>query len=86
MGVVAEYERELTKARQAEGIAKAKAEGCFKGGVVRFDPEIIMNLYAQKVGTMKIARQLNCSRQTVWRVLGANKIGLTSQADTVSST
>ena len=37
LGAVAEFERDLMKERQAEGIAKAKAEGKYKGQYVKFE-------------------------------------------------
>ncbi len=39
MGVFAEFETAIRRERQMEGIAKAKAEGVYKGRKPSIDPE-----------------------------------------------
>lgn len=69
LGVFAEFETNLRKERQAEGIAAAKARGAYKGGKARIDPEAVRRLAAEGVRPAHIARQLGISRGTVYRFL-----------------
>ena len=46
LGVFAEFETNLRKERQTEGIEAAKARGVYKGGKPRIDPEAIRKLVA----------------------------------------
>ena len=49
LGVFAEFETNLRKERQAEGIEAAKARGVYKGGKPRIDPEAVRKLAADGV-------------------------------------
>ena len=49
LGVFAEFETNLRKERQAEGIHAAKARGVYKGGKARIDPEMVRRLAAEGV-------------------------------------
>lgn len=69
LGVFAEFETNLRRERQAEGIEAAKARGVYKGGKARIDPEAVRNLAAQGVRPAHIARELGISRGTVYRFL-----------------
>jgi len=69
LGVFAEFETNLRRERQAEGIAAAKARGVYKGGKARIDPQAIRNLAEAGVKPAHIARQLAISRGTVYRFL-----------------
>ena len=69
LGVFAEFETNLRKERQAEGIAAAKARGAYKGGKRRIDPDAVRRLAAAGVKPAHIARQLGISRGTVYRFL-----------------
>ena len=40
IGSIAEFERSIMLARQLEGIAKAKAEGKYRGGIPRLAPRL----------------------------------------------
>ena len=71
LGVFAEFETNLRKERQAEGIAAAKARGVYKGGKPRIDPEAVRKLAADGMRPAHIARQLGISRGTVYRFLPA---------------
>ena len=57
--------------RQREGIAKAKAEGKFKGRVptARRQADKIQALAAEGLGPVEITKRLEISRSSVWRVL-----------------
>lgn len=72
IGSIAEFERNILLERQKEGIAKAHAEGKYKGRVSqpvldRLDE--ITALYGQGVGPQAIAKKLSVHRSSVWRVL-----------------
>lgn len=69
LGVFAEFETNLRKERQTEGIEAAKARGVYKGGKARIDPDAVRKLAAEGVKPAHIARQLGISRGTVYRFL-----------------
>jgi hypothetical protein len=61
LGMVAQMERRFIKERQREGIARAKADGVYRGGKRRLDlKETSMN--AAGLGPAAIAAALGCSR------------------------
>lgn len=69
LGVFAEFETNLRKERQAEGIAAAKLRGVYKGGKPRIDPDAVRLRAAQGMRPAHIARELGISRGTVYRFL-----------------
>jgi DNA invertase Pin-like site-specific DNA recombinase len=69
LGVFAEFETNLRKERQLEGIAKAKAAGVYKGRPVSIDPMRIQQLKAEGMGPSQIAKQLGIARASVYRAL-----------------
>lgn len=69
LGVFAEFETNLRRERQMEGIAAAKARGVYKGGKARIDPEAVRALAMDGMRPSHIARQLGISRGTVYRFL-----------------
>ena len=83
LGVFAEFETNLRKERQAEGIAAAKARGVYKGGKARIDPELVRKLAAEGVRPAHIARQLNISRGTVYRFLPSSQVAGEAAPDTI---
>ncbi|MBP2304607.1 helix-turn-helix domain-containing protein [Azospirillum melinis] len=68
---VAEFERDIMLERQREGIAKAKAEGKYKGRkpTAQAKAEDVMALKAQGVGASEIAKRLGIGRASVYRIL-----------------
>src|ERR1700752_2426103 len=58
LGVFAEFETNLRKERQLEGIAKAKAAGVYKGRKPTVDVVRVRALQAQALGPTKIAKAL----------------------------
>jgi len=55
-GVFAEFETNLRKERQAEGIAAAKARGVYKGRKAKIDAAVVRKLrYEEKLGPAEIA-------------------------------
>lgn len=69
LGVFAEFETNLRKERQLEGIAKAKAEGVYKGRKPTIDINRVRSLKAQGMGPVAIAKQLKIGRASVYRAL-----------------
>ena len=71
LGVFAEFETNLRRERQAEGIAAAKARGVYKGRKAKIDPAAIRQLREEeKIGPAAIARRLGIGRASVYRALG----------------
>lgn len=73
MGAVAEFERGLMLERQREGIAKAKADGRYKGRAPTAQAKAaeVLALDAEKVPRTEIAKRLGIGRASVYRVLDA---------------
>ena len=71
VGAIAQFEREMMLERQREGIAKAKAEGKYKGRqpTARAKTDDVRTLHRQGVAPVEIARQLGISRASVYRCL-----------------
>ena len=69
LGVFAEFETNLRRERQLEGIAKAKAEGVYKGRPPSIDPAKVRELKAKGLGGTEIAKMLKISRGSVYRML-----------------
>lgn len=69
MGAFAEFERSIIRKRQAEGIAKAKVRGVYKGRKATIDAREIMSLKESGLGASAIAKQLGIGRASVYRVL-----------------
>jgi DNA invertase Pin-like site-specific DNA recombinase len=71
LGVFAEFETNLRKERQLEGIAAAKEKGVYTGRKPTLDPAEIRRLAAEGVGPTEIASRLNISRASVYRLANA---------------
>ena len=72
LGVFAEFETNLRRERQLEGIRAAKAKGVYKGRKPSIDPAEVRRLReAEGLGPSAIARRLGIGRASVYRVLGA---------------
>jgi DNA invertase Pin-like site-specific DNA recombinase len=72
LGVFAEFETNLRRERQMEGIAQAKAKGVYKGRKPSIDPVEVQRLrLEEKLGATAIARRLGIGRASVYRVLAA---------------
>ena len=69
MGAFAEFERNIIKKRQAEGIAKAKAKGVYKGTKKRINRDKVHQMKADGHSTYKIAEEMGISRMSVHRIL-----------------
>jgi len=68
----AEFEADLRKERQADGIAKAKAAGVYKGRPATIDRDHVQHLRKDGWGAAAIARHLKISRASVYRAMGAD--------------
>ena len=71
LGVFGEFETNLRKERQMEGIAKAKERGVYKGRKPSVDVEKIKELKAEGLGASAIAKQMGIGRASVYRALGS---------------
>src|SRR6476659_214475 len=69
LGVFAEFETNLRRERQLEGIAKAKAEGVYRGRKASIDPARVKQLKQDGLRPTEIARTLKIGRASVYRVL-----------------
>lgn len=70
LGVFAEFETNLRRERQMEGIARAKAKGVYKGRKPTIDSTEIRRLRTEEnLGATAIARRLGIGRASVYRVL-----------------
>ena len=71
LGVFAEFETNLRRERQLEGIKAAKAKGIYKGRKPSIDAAELRRLRdEEKLGPAAIARRLKIARASVYRVLG----------------
>lgn len=70
MGAFAEFERAIIRKRQAEGIAKAKTRGVYKGRPGKIEKTRIIELRETGMQPTKIAREMKISRASVYRALG----------------
>lgn len=76
MGAFAEFERNLIRERQREGIAIAKSKGAYKGRKPALSPEQQVSLCEQvKAGAKKsdLVRQFGISRQTLYNLLARSR-------------
>src|SRR4029453_2478427 len=71
MGSFAEFEREIMLERQREGVARAKADGKYKGRVPTAQRKAaeVIQLRGQGVRPEQIAKKVGISRASVFRVL-----------------
>jgi DNA invertase Pin-like site-specific DNA recombinase len=70
LGVFAEFETNLRKERQLEGIAKAKAAGVYKGRKPTVNVVRVKALKQDGLGPSAIAKALGIGRASVYRALG----------------
>jgi DNA invertase Pin-like site-specific DNA recombinase len=69
LSVFSEFETNLRKERQMEGIARAKAAGVYKGRKASIDVSRVRKLKADGLGASEIADTLKIGRSSVYRVL-----------------
>lgn len=76
IGAVAQFERAMIKERQLEGIALAKKRGVYKGRKPKLTDALIQEIkgrVSKKVPKAQIARDLNISRETLYKALKASE-------------
>mgnify|MGYP003315750431 CR=1 FL=1 len=69
LGVFGEFETNLRKERQMEGIAKAKERGVYKGRKPSVDVDRVKELKTEGLGASAIAKQMGIGRASVYRAL-----------------
>lgn len=69
LGVFAEFETNLRKERQMEGIARAKAAGVYRGRKPHINADVVKRLRDKGERPSAIARQLGIGRASVYRAL-----------------
>ena len=70
----ADFETNLRRKRQLEGIAAAEAKGVYKSRKLSIDvAEVRRQRDVEKFGPAAIARRLGIGRASVYRVLGTHK-------------
>jgi len=78
LGAVAEFETDIRKERQREGIERAKAAGVYKGRQRTVDAEQVRSLRKQGLGATDIATKLGIARASVYRALKDDDVAFTS--------
>jgi DNA invertase Pin-like site-specific DNA recombinase len=75
LGAIAQFEREVMLERQREGVAKAKAEGKYKGRAptARAKAPQVLRLHSEGVGPTEIAKRVGIGRASVYRILEAGQ-------------
>lgn len=72
LGAVAQFENDIRKERQMEGIAKRKAmPNGYPGRKPSIDPVRVKELHGQGLGASAIAREMKIGRASVYRALAA---------------
>lgn len=71
LGAFAEFEADLRRERQREGIVKAKANGVYKGRKPSVPVDEVRKLKAEGMAPTEIAKRLNVGRASVYRALAA---------------
>jgi DNA invertase Pin-like site-specific DNA recombinase len=70
LGVFAEFETNLRRERQLEGIAEAKQRGAYRGRKKSIDTDEVKRLRnEEKLSPTKIAQRLGIGRASVYRAL-----------------
>ena len=71
IGGIAQFERQMMLERQREGIAKAKAEGKYKGRkpTARAKTQAVLDMRSKGIRATAIAEELGIGRASVYRIL-----------------
>src|SRR6516225_2712479 len=77
IGAIAQFEREIMLERQREGIARAAAEGKYKGRVptARARSTEVLGMILQGKGPADVAKLIGISRASVYRIIADYKEG-----------
>jgi DNA invertase Pin-like site-specific DNA recombinase len=68
LGSFAEFELDIRRERQAEGIAKAKAAGVYRGRKPKIDPQEVRKALHAGESPTALAQRLGVARSSVYRV------------------
>lgn len=71
LATFAQFETDVRRERQAEGIARAKAAGAYRGRRPSIDRREVERLRAEGLNPTKIARKLGVARSSIYRILAA---------------
>ena len=69
LAVFAQFETDVRRERQAEGIARAKKAGVYSGGKPRIDRQRVRALLEAGGGPSAVARAMGVSHMSVYRIL-----------------
>lgn len=69
LAAIAEFETDIRKERQREGIERAKAAGVYKGRKKSVDAAAVRKLHDEGIAPTAIAKQLGIGRASVYRSL-----------------
>jgi len=85
LGVFAEFETNLRRERQLEGIARAKRLGTYKGRKATINPDAIRQRRAIGMKPGAIADELGISARSVFRLLADNQLSSAGVAPQIAS-
>lgn len=77
LGAVAEFENDIRRERQRDGIEKAKKRGVYHGRPATIDPIEIKTMRDSGAGPSAIAARLGISRASVYRLSSKEFVGFT---------
>lgn len=69
LAVFAQFETDVRRDRQAEGIERAKKAGMYTGGKPRIDRSEVIDRLKAGLGPAAVARALGVSRMSVYRII-----------------
>lgn len=69
LAAVAEFENDIRRERQRDGIEAARERGVYKGRPKEIDAEQVRALKAEGLGAAEIAKRVGIGRASVYRVL-----------------
>lgn len=69
LAVFAQFETDVRRERQMEGIAKAKAAGVYRGRPATIDRSRVRELLSEGRSRAQVARLVGCSRRSIYRVI-----------------
>lgn len=78
-GVFAEFETNLRKERQLEGIAAAKGRGVYQGRKASIPADKVRSMVAEGMSPSVIAKRLGIGRASVYRILGPQPVAVAAE-------
>ena len=73
LAVFAQFETDVRRERQAEGISKAKKAGVYTGAKARIDRNEVLAMIEAGSGPAAAARALGISRMSIYRIIGEDR-------------